>query len=802
MQLWWWTALALAGVPDKVADAFEVVSASNADRLALSSDGSLLAFTSSSGELHTLSIDTWALISLDICESDKVRGIAVTDADSSDVHTLYVGCADGDVRVVEYDVIDGPRELGSDSTSDTGDTGTTDDDGVTGDSAISVGTSVLGLWWDAEDELLYVFGKDDDGDGAIFTVDPAEESSETTISLTRSVLEEGLYDGSRLYLVHGADDVTVFTPASGTASVSYTTSLVDAADACWSPVGIFAVDPDGYVAEYRSTYTGYTVVLTEDDVSACAVEDSTDADWGLLARGDEVDIRAITTADWANEADDTLTLSSDMVDGVVSSEGWSFIGTSDGEIEVLTDKPWISDVGADVDTITEGTEFTLTFTTDSDIDYEVLLNGDRDGTGGGALASGSASADETVEIDLTVGDDWAEGINLVTVVGTDDDGLVGHGSVAFETDNPPARVTLTEASVGLGDGQLQLTFSGIDDEDLDHYEIYVSTTEFSRSDYSSGGPEFDGDDDLDTPIEVDGDPGEEVSTWITPLTNGVTYYIAVRAIDEGGLEGKMSRVVSGAPEETFSASELAGEEGGFSCATGTLPGALGMLGGLLALAGRRRRFALGAVALMGLGLSDTALAQQDQTPAWANVEVRYGPIFITDANVTDVYGESGHLQLQLEFGLQLFRFVEIDVGSGFYQDLAWTIADDGSESSERAMLTYIPITAQLSLRLHIWDEQPVVPYGHIGVGMFPWWEEWEVSSSTRDSVVGTKVGWHGGAGINILLDSFAPKRASLLEAQTGVNDSWLVIEWRHQVVGSEGLTFDGDALTFGLKVDF
>jgi hypothetical protein len=55
----------------------------------------------------------------------------------------------------------------------------------------------------------------------------------------------------------------------------------------------------------------------------------------------------------------------------------------------------------------------------------------------------------------------------------------------------------------------------------------------------------------------------------------------------------------------------------------------------------------------------------------------------------------------------------------------------------------------------------------------------------------------------LLLDIFQPGRAGRLQAGTGITDTFITIEWRKQLVGEDsgGLTFSGDAISVGLKLD-
>jgi hypothetical protein len=69
---------------------------------------------------------------------------------------------------------------------------------------------------------------------------------------------------------------------------------------------------------------------------------------------------------------------------------------------------------------------------------------------------------------------------------------------------------------------------------------------------------------------------------------------------------------------------------------------------------------------------------------------------------------------------------------------------------------------------------------------------------------GGHYGYHYAAGLQILLDIFEPRRASLLHARSGVNDSYIVVEYRHREVGEneDGLKFTGSEVTVGLRIGF
>ncbi|MDP6934499.1 MAG: hypothetical protein QGG40_16355, partial [Myxococcota bacterium] len=145
-----------------------------------------------------------------------------------------------------------------------------------------------------------------------------------------------------------------------------------------------------------------------------------------------------------------------------------------------------------------------------------------------------------------------------------------------------------------------------------------------------------------------------------------------------------------------------------------------------------------------------------------------------------------------------------DLGLGFYQEMGWLLGEDGAESSEHDMLTALPLTFGATIRLDLLDEQVVVPTASIGGDYWLWRENWYLNADVEgDSAIsGGKTGWHFGLGAQLLLDRFEPARASALEAGTGIDDTYAIVEWRRQDVGKDGLSFSGDAVSFGLKFTY
>jgi hypothetical protein len=197
--------------------------------------------------------------------------------------------------------------------------------------------------------------------------------------------------------------------------------------------------------------------------------------------------------------------------------------------------------------------------------------------------------------------------------------------------------------------------------------------------------------------------------------------------------------------------------------------------------------------------------------------MRYGVINFHEKKgksnaIDDVYNQNPHNILMFEVGPQFFRAFEMDMGFGFYQELSFTVDDSGGQSGDRTMLTWYPFNLGGTVRAQFLDEQFIVPFARGGFDYVIWNEKSDDGSGGKDSLGGVKVGNHYGFGLNFLLDIFSPNRASLLEAQTGINDTFLTFDWRRQFVDhrqypwktkrKQGLDFSSDVFTVGLKLDY
>lgn len=189
----------------------------------------------------------------------------------------------------------------------------------------------------------------------------------------------------------------------------------------------------------------------------------------------------------------------------------------------------------------------------------------------------------------------------------------------------------------------------------------------------------------------------------------------------------------------------------------------------------------------------------------------------------DLFGDSSGIMITGEADWQLWRgFGSIAVGlaMGYFSRSAEPFADDGSgnpsQSTERVAgetsITLFPISVLAVYRFDVLAERwkiPLVPYVKLGLNYTFWWirkGNGDVASVDGDDANGGSLGWQFNLGIAVQLDIFEPEVAKTLDANSGINHSYLFFEMMHLAAdgfGSETTLDVGDTTWLaGLAIEF
>jgi hypothetical protein len=200
----------------------------------------------------------------------------------------------------------------------------------------------------------------------------------------------------------------------------------------------------------------------------------------------------------------------------------------------------------------------------------------------------------------------------------------------------------------------------------------------------------------------------------------------------------------------------------------------------------------------------------DESKKMFTTSINFGGMFFDDPNIQGVYGSQGQFFPNVTFGLvpwSRFVHVEIDVGIAFAQFSGdQQFLSGGGGSADKVMLTVFPITVDLLLGIDIVDEQPVVPYGGVGLNYTLFREN---EHGGGDEWAGDKLGYSAFFGAAFLLDVLERSRSRTLDATTGINDCFLTVEGRYRdvktqfrdgAVFTDGLGFGGWSVMAGIKL--
>ncbi len=783
------------------------------DVVVASPDGSWVAWTTTDGQVVALDTTTWTAWPVTLSAGVATGPVALSA--NGGAPRLAVATSDDAVEVFTLDLAGG----------------------VVPERSLSAGATIDGLVVDGEN--VYGIVQSSGNDVAMSWSLSTGTVSETQTTLGASGFRalgvrwssggdegtEGTEGGSGggtasyIYIVHGGDKVSRIT-TSGLSTVS------NYDDEGSRDLGDLWVD-DGSLVWFsdETAYTASFWYLSGDDAEL-------DLQWVTDPNIGPVYSLAGTTAGAyiGAAADDGLHFFNigeagvfgeelSWVEGVAArdlaaGEGHAFVAVSEGVL-VVSDRPWVEITALSATSGLPGEEIEVSFTSDTDGDYAATLVPVEGGTGEVA-AEGSVSGGTAATFTFTIPDGTDdETYRLELAVDPADGGLPGRDSTFVERDALPPAVELPDDAVMAGDQRIVIGFEGVGEENAQSYVVYLTTEPFEAADYTTGGPAYVGPDDW---LAERGSPLEDRADALTgnvvcnldPLTNGTTYYVAIRAIDSANgvtQEGPMSNVFAVTPGETYALSELLGIDGWCGLPLARAGWVLVAAGAVAAL---RRRRGLASLVLLGLVLPAAAEAkphEDDLTSRNFNLELRYGPFLSQDDSMlTQAFGSDGNRLLRGDIGWAS-NYVELDLGFGLWADDGTLVSIEGISTADADALTVVPVSFDVTLRADVWKEQPVVPFARAGVDLWLWNEQWEAEydSGGGDSVTAGTFGYHWAGGLYFLLDPLDQGSASRLETTVSVNDTYIVAEYRQSYALGDPdkvIDFTSTELTFGLKFDY
>jgi hypothetical protein len=207
-------------------------------------------------------------------------------------------------------------------------------------------------------------------------------------------------------------------------------------------------------------------------------------------------------------------------------------------------------------------------------------------------------------------------------------------------------------------------------------------------------------------------------------------------------------------------------------------------------------------------------AGQIQSPQTVAVELRVGPYlprvddeFGGATPFRDLFGDDNRFLIGMEIDWQLLRIPHFGslgpgLGWGYTTMSGGQLLTDGSgdRAKQDTSLTIMPFYLVGVLRVDMFardTDVPLVPYVKAGLGYALWWVgDGEDTAESTDGVTGRgrSYGWQFALGGMFLLDVLDQNAAIEFDSTTGVNNSYVFLEWYNSMLDGFG---GGDQMNVG-----
>ncbi|HEX9306485.1 MAG TPA: MXAN_2562 family outer membrane beta-barrel protein [Anaeromyxobacter sp.] len=196
-------------------------------------------------------------------------------------------------------------------------------------------------------------------------------------------------------------------------------------------------------------------------------------------------------------------------------------------------------------------------------------------------------------------------------------------------------------------------------------------------------------------------------------------------------------------------------------------------------------------------LAVLATSARAESPRWGSFDVSAGTYRPDiDAEFTgtttpfkDAFGTGRSWLFRAGASRALFTSygaLEVGVQAGYLVANGHAVKLDGTRSEDTTSLKIVPTSLTLTYRFDVLAERlniPLAPYGRVALDRFNWW----VTDGDGGTVKrGATNGWSVAAGLCLLLDFFDPTLAREMDADSGVNHTYVFFEARKTTVDDFG----------------
>jgi hypothetical protein len=212
-----------------------------------------------------------------------------------------------------------------------------------------------------------------------------------------------------------------------------------------------------------------------------------------------------------------------------------------------------------------------------------------------------------------------------------------------------------------------------------------------------------------------------------------------------------------------------------------------------------RTIILSLVMLLVIPVVVAAAEPAELTPHWS-VEVKGGYFYPDIENWKTFYGDDKTWHYAGSIAYKLFRQLEIGVEAGLIKDNGRAYAPLNAVIVGNVVYEVAPVNVFVLVRGVFSENQWLVPYAGGGWTRIYYREEIEGQATVRGSVNG----YHGRAGLQLLLDGMDSRAANNMLMDYGVHHTYFFgeVQITHATVGTPEVNLGGTSYLMGFLFEF
>jgi hypothetical protein len=211
-----------------------------------------------------------------------------------------------------------------------------------------------------------------------------------------------------------------------------------------------------------------------------------------------------------------------------------------------------------------------------------------------------------------------------------------------------------------------------------------------------------------------------------------------------------------------------------------------------------------ALFLLALALALPARAEEQTeelgaSPRWGTFELSLGAYKPNvDAEFgggvhpwSTVFGDGRGLIFRVDASKSIFTgfgSLDVGIGAGYFQKSGKGLLEDGTASADETTFKMIPLRVSLTYRFDVLALRygiPLAPYGRFSFDRYQWWVNngaGNTASFEGKDGSGATNGYSFSGGVAFLLDFLDPGLAREMDRDTGINDTYLFVDFTKSFV--------------------